>query len=101
MSSNRTSAALGLGVASLSYLMLDLTPLFAASPKDIIAIQIRRQGYECKNPQSAERDKTRGNPDDPIWILKCEGVSYRVHLIPNMAATVERLPEEDQGEQQP
>lgn len=69
--------------------------VFAADPrevsKDIIAVQIRKQGYECKNPQSAERDKTTGNPDDPTWTLTCEGAAYRVHLIPNQAAKVERV----------
>jgi hypothetical protein len=64
--------------------------------KNIIAVQIRRQGYECKNPVSAERDAAASKPDDAAWILKCEGVTYRVKLVPNMAATVEKLPDESQ-----
>jgi hypothetical protein len=67
--------------------------------KNIIAVQIRKQGYECKNPQSAERDAAASQPDDAAWILNCEGVSYRVKLIPNMAATVERLPDKSQPEE--
>ncbi|MGE0024391.1 MAG: hypothetical protein AB7S70_12255 [Hyphomicrobium sp.] len=67
----------------------------AADPKevskDIIAVQIRKQGFACNKALSAERDTTAGNPDDPVWTLKCDGASYRVHLIPNMAATVEKL----------
>ena len=33
-----------------------------------------------------------GNPDDKVWVLDCEDASYRVHLMPDMAARVERLP---------
>jgi hypothetical protein len=78
---------------------------YAADPremsKDIIAVQIRKQGFECKTPQKAERDQTSGNPDDPIWTLTCENAVYRVHLIPNQAAKVERLPDEQKSSQAP
>jgi len=74
----------------------------AADPKevskDIIAVQIRKQGFACKTPLSAERDTTTGNPDDPIWTLKCDGASYRVHLVPNMAAKVEKLADDSSPE---
>ena len=77
----------------------------AADPKErskeIIAVQLRRQGYECNKPQSAERDDAASKPDAEIWTLNCEGVSYRVKLIPNMAATVEKLPDDQQSTQQP
>ena len=77
----------------------------AADPKemskDIIAVQIRKQGFECKTPQKAERDRTSGNPDDPIWTLTCENAAYRVHLIPNQAAKVERLPDERKSSEKP
>jgi hypothetical protein len=95
MTTNRLSAVFGLGLATLLGQVPGTPPAHAADPKevskDIIAVQIRKQGYACNNPQSAERDTTTGNPDDPVWTLKCEGVSYRVHLVPNMAAKVERL----------
>ncbi len=72
-----------------------VTESLAADPKevskDIIAVQLRKQGFSCKTPLSAERDTTSGNPDDPIWTLKCDDATYRVHLIPNMAAQVEKL----------
>lgn len=61
--------------------------------KDIIAVQIRKQGFECNSPESAERDEKASQPDSEVWILRCEGLSYRVQLIPNMAAKVERLTE--------
>jgi hypothetical protein len=60
-------------------------------PADIIAVQIRKQGYECQNPQSAKRDPAASQPDLPVWILTCENASYRVRLVGNMADRVEKL----------
>ena len=60
-------------------------------PADIIAVQIRKQGYECKNPQSAKRDADASQPDLPVWILTCENASYRVRLVGNMADRIEKL----------
>jgi hypothetical protein len=59
--------------------------------KEIIAVQIRRQGYACDKPVSAERDKDASKPDEPVWILTCENFKYRVRLVPDMAAEVQRL----------
>lgn len=61
------------------------------NPKDIVAAQIRRQGYACDRPQSAVRDRERSKPDEAVWVLRCENASYRVRLIPDMAAHVERI----------
>ena len=61
------------------------------SPKNDIAAQIRAQGYACDQPQSATRDAQASRPDEEVWLLRCEGASYRVRLIPNMAAQVERI----------
>jgi hypothetical protein len=61
------------------------------SPKDDIAAQIRAQGYACDQPQSATRDAQASKPDEQVWLLRCEGASYRVRLIPDMAARVERI----------
>ena len=58
-------------------------------PAEIIAAQIRDQGYSCDKALSAERDGERS--DDAVWILKCENGKYRVRLVPDMAAHVERL----------
>jgi ribosomal protein S12 len=77
----------------------------AADPKevskDIIAVQIRKQGFECKNPESATRDPAASKPDDAAWILTCEGVTYKVVLVPNMAAKVERLADDQKSTEQP
>jgi hypothetical protein len=58
---------------------------------EIIADQIRDQGYACKESLSAERDPAYSRPDEPVWILECDNATYRVRLIPGMAADVERL----------
>lgn len=92
---NRKFAYLGLGLAVLIGQAPGTPPSLAAGakevPKEIIAVQIRKQGFACTTPLSAERDTTTGNPDDPVWTLKCDNASYRVHLVPNMAAKIERL----------
>jgi hypothetical protein len=61
------------------------------SPQDDIAAQIRAQGYTCDQPQGATRDAQASKPDEAVWLLRCEDASYRVRLIPNMAAQVERI----------
>jgi len=70
------------------------SPVVAAdqeSPKEIIAVQIRRQGFPCENPQSVGRDSEASKPDEAVWVLQCENATYRVRLIPDMAADVERI----------
>jgi hypothetical protein len=61
------------------------------TPADGIAAQIRAQGYRCDVPVSAERDAALSRPDEAVWILKCRNASYRVRLIPDLAARVEQL----------
>jgi hypothetical protein len=61
------------------------------APADIIAVQIRKQGYACDKPESAKRDPQVSRPDLPVWILKCESGSYRVRLVGDMAGRVEKL----------
>ena len=60
-------------------------------PTNIVADQIRAQGYKCESPQSAKRDPQASRPDEAVWVLQCESGSYRVRLIPDMAATVEKI----------
>jgi hypothetical protein len=61
------------------------------TPTDIIAAQIRDQGYECVKPQSAKRDVAQSAPNETVWVLDCESGSYRVTLVPDLAAKVEKL----------
>ncbi|MFA5951586.1 MAG: hypothetical protein WC807_15005 [Hyphomicrobium sp.] len=60
-------------------------------PKNIIADQIRRQGVPCTDPVRAERDVKLTRPNEAAWTLQCKEGTYRVILIPDMAAKVERL----------
>jgi hypothetical protein len=66
-------------------------------PTNIVADQIRAQGYQCDSPQSATRDAQASKPDEAVWILQCESGSYRVRLIPDMAAKVEKIDKSDSG----
>jgi hypothetical protein len=86
-------AALG-GALALNAIDNSLAPDAQAqdeSAASIIAAQIRKQGFACEKPKSADRDPGVSRPDLPVWTLKCSNASYRVELVPNMAAKVERL----------
>jgi hypothetical protein len=61
------------------------------TPANIIAAQIRKQGYVCNNPQPAVRDPQLSKPDLPVWILTCENATYRVRLVGNLTDRVEKL----------
>jgi hypothetical protein len=61
------------------------------TPGEVIAVQIRTQGFACKPPVSAKRDTEYSTPGDAVWLLQCKTEKYRVRLIPDMAAKVERL----------
>jgi len=61
------------------------------TPTNIIAAQIRKQGFKCDNADRAERDKDLSKPDLPVWIVTCEATTYRVRLIGDMADRVEKL----------
>jgi hypothetical protein len=60
-------------------------------PKNVLAAQLRNQGYECDQPKSAEQDVQASRPDEAVWIVKCENSKYRMRLDPDMGAKVERL----------
>ena len=61
------------------------------SAANIIAVQLRRQGFACGKAKNAERDIAASRPDMAVWTLNCDNASYRVQLVPNMAAKVEKL----------
>jgi hypothetical protein len=58
---------------------------------NVIAVQIRKQGFACDDVKGAAKDPKADRPDLPVWILDCGTASYRVRLVPNMAAAVEKL----------
>ena len=97
------TATMRRGVSLLLAALAALTGVgvFTASaqedPTNIVADQIRAQGFKCDSPQSAKRDGQASKPDEPVWILQCESGSYRVRLIPDMAAKVEPLDKSQDG----
>jgi hypothetical protein len=58
---------------------------------NIVATQIRKQGYACQEPSSAKRDLGASKPDQAAWILTCKNATYRVRLVPDQAAKVEQI----------
>lgn len=89
------AAALGLEAGAIPALAAD------EASKDIIAAQIRRQGFSCPKALKAERGVNKGDPDDGVWVLTCDVATYKVRLIPNMAASVERIADDGKGTQTP
>jgi hypothetical protein len=61
------------------------------TPANIISDQIRKQGYACDAPRRAERDRKASRPNLTVWVLRCGNATYRVTLVPDLAARVERL----------
>ena len=93
-----------IGVVGIAALLSSAGAAFALNdedPKDIIAAQIRDQGFDCDDPQSATRDDSASGPDEAAWVVTCEGASYRVKLVPDMAAKIEKIDQKkDQKEEQ-
>ena len=63
----------------------------APTSREVLADQVRSQGYPCDRALSAERDAGASRPDEQDWVLKCTNGSYRIRLIPDMAAKVEKI----------
>jgi hypothetical protein len=61
------------------------------TPAAIVAAQLRTQGYACADPVSATRDQQASRPLETVWILRCRNATYRVLLVPDMAAQVTQL----------
>jgi hypothetical protein len=93
-----SSVALLGGALALNATDTTLSPQAQAQdemPADVIAVQIRKQGFTCDNPQSAKKDTKADRPDLPVWILDCGNATYRVELVANMAAKVEQLKKDE------
>jgi hypothetical protein len=66
-------------------------PALAQPAATDIADQVRLQGYPCVGSVKAQRDSGQSRPDEQAWILTCANATYRVRLIPDMAAQIEKL----------
>jgi len=58
---------------------------------EIIAVQIRKQGYKCGKAEKAKRDVEASKPNVPVWILTCDNATYRVQVFADQADKIERL----------
>ncbi|MGI9523717.1 MAG: hypothetical protein ACR2PG_18960, partial [Hyphomicrobiaceae bacterium] len=43
---------------------------------EVIAAQIRRQGYSCGVAEEAKRDEQASTPEQTVWILTCDNATY-------------------------
>jgi hypothetical protein len=88
------SSLLGLGLVTAA-LAAETSSSLAADPremsKDIIAVQVRKQGHTCDKPKSARRDAKLSRPNETAWVLECENATYRIRLTPDMAARIEKM----------
>lgn len=55
----------------------------------IVAVQVRKQGYQCTEPQSSQRQKDASSQHSNVWSLTCKEAKYRVTIRPNRAAVIE------------
>ncbi|MDE5446902.1 hypothetical protein GWG65_37330 [Bradyrhizobium sp. CSA207] len=65
--------------------------LASEQPQEMLAAQIRTQGFACDKSLGAARDKKRFRPDYVVWVLKCSNATYRIARAPDMAAKIERV----------
>ena len=85
-------AKLAFGSVAISgFLIAMLCSPNSQTPADDVAAQVRAQGYRCDKPITARRDIGLSKPDSAVWILKCNKVTFRVRLDPDMAAGVKKL----------
>jgi len=75
------------------YVVKQISPVARAeqTAAEDLAVQLRRQGHRCEGPVNAERDPERSKPDEAVWVVKCANATYRMRLVPHMAAHVEQI----------
>ena len=83
--------ALGLAFGTGDIALSSLAHAQQERAAQIIAVQIRKQGYTCGKAESAKRDVEASKPNVPVWILKCDNARYRVRVFASKADKVERL----------
>jgi hypothetical protein len=64
-------------------------PVPAEKVQDMLAAQIRMQGFACDKSRGAVKDTKRSRPDHEVWVLRCSNATYRISRAPDMAAKVE------------
>ena len=63
----------------------------AQTVQNVLAAQIRTQGYPCDQALGAKKDARRSKPDHDVWVLRCSNATFRISRAPDMAAKVEVL----------
>jgi hypothetical protein len=82
---------------AVSFLIAGLvsTGAFAESgiepPMDLLATQLRDQGFPCDHPSNAKLDEKASRPSERVWVVECKGVRYRMTVVPDLAAKIEKL----------
>jgi hypothetical protein len=61
------------------------------TPMGVLAARVREQGNTCDEPQGAKREVKESAPNETVWILKCENDTFRLTLVPDLAAKIEKL----------
>jgi hypothetical protein len=86
------SARIAAGIFGLAAVSLSAPALAAGeTPIDVLAARVREQGHTCDKPQSATRENKESAPNETVWILTCENDTFRLTLVPDMAAKVEKV----------
>jgi len=58
---------------------------------DLLAAQLRTQGFACDHPSNAKLDEKASKPNETVWVVECKGVRYRMTVVPDLAAKIEKL----------
>jgi len=77
--------------AALAVTLVSASSLADDEAAKVTADKVRAQGFPCAEPVSAQRDPAASKPDEEVWILECHDARYRVRLIQDMPAKIERL----------
>ena len=77
--------------AALAVTLVSAGSLADSDAAKVTADKVRAQGFPCAEPVSAQRDPAASKPDEEVWILECHDARYRVRLMEDMPAKVERL----------
>lgn len=91
MKSQTLLLALGLPAILTQILLAGSPRAQVIPPAEDIAAQVRTQGHRCDGAASALKVVKQSWPDEPVWILTCTNATYKVRLIPDMAAQIERV----------
>ena len=79
-----------------------LAPIVVATSWGSLLLQPGMKAPRASNrlelPQSAIQDMQAWEQDEDVWLLQCEDASYRVRLIVDMAAKVERIDKGQHGD---